>query len=399
MADRVAITGMGVCCAIGRNVPEFAEGLRSGRNGFSTVRSVDTTGCRTNRGAEVAMPAMSGDTEGKASSLARKATQEALEQAHFDPRGRDVALVLGTSLGDFEYLEGTLKRCRETDRIEEPSDAETWQRGCIGVVAANLIRAFELNGPSYSVSTACTAGANAIGYGFELVSAGACEAAIVGGVDALQSISFTGFSALMSLSETDLRPFDEDRDGLLLGEGAGMLILETESHALHRGARPLAEVTGCALIDNAYHVTSPDPDGEGAARGMRIAMEQARRSPQEVDLVNSHGTGTRANDISEYRAIARIFDSRQPMVTANKSQFGHCLGAAGSIEAISTVISLTQGIVARILGTSSPVREKKFGDVDFVLDEARHSRIDFALSNSFAFAGNIAVLGFAGYRP
>lgn len=399
---RVVITGMGVVCAIGDNIQAFLDGLQKGRNGITKLEMIDTSNCLTDKGGEVKSLGSCKEQAGRTLSFALKAADEAVVDSGLAAVPADSSVVIGTSLGNFEFLEASIYNAVKDGGIKTKNDALNWEKGSLSNIPAAIARKFNLNGLKLTISTACAAGGNSIAYAYELVKKGYCSVAVAGGTDSIYSISLTGFSSLMSLTRDYPKPFAENRDGLTLGEGAGILILEEKENALQRKAKIYAEIAGYALRNDAYHITSPDPKGSGAYSGMLECIKNSKVKKDEVRYINAHGTGTKANDIMELRAIERLFgDNKKPVyVSSNKSMFGHCLGAAGSIEAISTVLSITNGFVPPTINIEIPLRfgEQGKSAVKIVAGEKISADINFALSNSFAFAGNVATLGFKKYE-
>lgn len=398
---RVVVTGLGVICSIADNVQDFLEGLKVGRNGITKLEFNETDNCITDKGAEI--KSLRSCQEGKTLTFALKAADEAVIDSGLLDFFRDSSsVVIGTSLGNFEFLEQSIKNAIADGRIKTETNAFNWERGSLSNISAAIACKYNINGIKITVSTACAAGTNSIAYAYELIKKGYINVAIAGGADAIYSISLTGFSSLMSLTKEYPKPFAEDRDGLALGEGAGILILEEEENALKRKAKIYAELTGYALCNDAYHITSPDPKGNGAYFGMCKCLEKSGVKKEDVQYVNAHGTGTRANDLMELQAIERLFgENKNPVyVSSNKSMFGHCLGAAGSIEAISTILSVKYNFVPPTINTGNIMKVNELGTnvVKVVTGEKISTEINFALSNSFAFAGNVAVLGIKKYE-
>jgi 3-oxoacyl-[acyl-carrier-protein] synthase II len=243
-----------------------------------------------------------------------------------------------------------------------------------------------------TITTACSSSANAIGYAFDLISSGQLDLAVTGGSEALSELTFAGFNALKVMSPKPCRPFDKNRRGLSLGEGAGILILEEYETAQTRGAVVLAEIVGYGVNADAFHMTSPDPEGTGMTRVMALALERCRVDSSQVDYINAHGTATKINDRTEVRAIQHVFGSRcraDLSVSSTKSMVGHCLGAAGCIEAIATIAALYHQRVPPTANLTEPDRECR---LKHVMATSRKERIGYALSNSFAFGGNNTAL-------
>ncbi|MGC8498723.1 MAG: beta-ketoacyl-[acyl-carrier-protein] synthase family protein [Acidimicrobiales bacterium] len=246
---------------------------------------------------------------------------------------------------------------------------------------------FGLGGPCETVTTACAAGTHAIGNGAHLVASGRCPVVVAGGAEAvLVEIAEAGFRNMTALSASDLsRPFDVDRDGFVMGEGAGILILEDWEHAEARGARILAEVLGAASTADAYHITAPDPEGRGAVRSMRLALEDAQLEPGDISHINAHGTSTPLNDLAEAVAVARVFGDNAPPVTSVKGHLGHSLAAAGALEAVASVMTLIDQVIPPTAGTTTVDPQIA---LDVVHGAPRPAAVDTVLSNSFGFGGH-----------
>ncbi|HIC85341.1 MAG TPA: beta-ketoacyl-ACP synthase II, partial [Desulfobacterales bacterium] len=259
---------------------------------------------------------------------------------------------------------------------------------------------FGVKGPNLSIETACAASAHAVGESFRMIREGIADVIITGGSEAvLTPLALAGFCSMRALStrndepERASRPFDLDRDGFVMGEGAGILILEELTHAIQRGAPIYAEVIGYGMSADAYHVAAPDPEGEGAFRCMRMALEYARIKPEDVDYINAHGTSTPLNDASECKAIKRLFGDHayRMAVSSTKSMTGHLLGGAGAIESIYTVLTIKHGVIPPTINYETPDPEC---DLDHVPNEARQAPVKVAMSNSFGFGGTNASLVF-----
>ncbi len=246
---------------------------------------------------------------------------------------------------------------------------------------------FGLGGPCETVTTACAAGTHAIGNGARLVASGRCPVVVVGGAEAvLIEIAEAGFRNMTALSSTDLsRPFDVERDGFVMGEGAGILILEDWEHAQARGARILAEVLGAASTADAYHITAPDPEGRGAVRSMRLALEDAQLDPRDISHINAHGTSTPLNDLAEAVAVGHVFGDAAPPVTSVKGHLGHSLAAAGALEAVASVLTMIEQVIPPTAGTKTVDPQIA---LDVVHGAPRPAAVETVLSNSFGFGGH-----------
>lgn len=394
---RVVVTGMGVICSIGNNISEFKEGLQSGKNGIRKIDYIDTEGCSNDKGGEIKdIERLEVEKHSKTMSFILKALEEAIEDSGLNIEDKNIGVILGSILGKFEFFEKSVCSARKNNGIKNKEDAVNWQKGCLSNIAAEICEIYGFNGPKFIVSTACAAGTNSIAYGYDLIKKGYCDFVIVGGADSLQRVSMTGFSSLMALSPSVTKPFDVNRDGLALGEGAGILILETMESALKRNAKIYTEISGYALCNDAYHVTAPDPEGKGAYYGMVKCLENSGLKPGDIDYINAHGTGTKANDLSEFKAINRLFGNNPNniYISSNKSLFGHCLGSAGSIEAVSTILSIFYDFIPPTINIENPINLESNSPVKLVLKEMVATRVNYAMSNSFAFAGNIATIVF-----
>jgi nodulation protein E len=397
---RVVITGMGVISALGRDCAEFARSLAEGRSGIGPIESVDRNTLGFPNGAEVRgfdpaahFPERSGDFLDRFAQLGAVAAREAVCDARVEwsPALRErSAVVAGTCVGGqlsnqqgFEDLYVKMRR-----RVHP----FTIPRVMPNAAACHISMEFGLTGPVYTVATACAASTHAIGQAFDLVRSGRADLAVTGGSDSPFSYGFLrAWEVLRVVAPDTCRPFAWGRQGMILGEGAAMLVLETLEAARARGARVHAEVVGFGMTADAHHVTQPAV--EGPARAMRLALTDAGAAPEEVGYVNAHGTGTAANDATEARAIHRVFGAHagRLAVSSTKSMHGHALGAGGAIEAAATVLALRDGVLPPTANFTEPDPEC---DIDVVPNVARRRQVGLALSNSFAFGGLNAVLAF-----
>jgi 3-oxoacyl-(acyl-carrier-protein) synthase len=298
-------------------------------------------------------------------------------------------LVLGSTAAGDHLLEAYLGRLRRRGR-ERSSDLSLLgypKRSLVGTVA----RALGLGGPCSAVNTACSSGLVAIITAVDWLRAGLCEAVVAGGADPLTRYTLSGFCALRAVDPEPCRPFDRNRRGMSLGEGAGAMVLERLERANRRGAEVLAVVAGAGLACDAHHLTAPDPEGRGAARAMRAALGEAGIGPEAVGFINAHGTGTPHNDRAELASVQAVFGRRAPScpLSTVKGHIGHCLGAAGAIEAVVTLETLRRGLVPPTAGLTDP---ELAGDFDFVRGTPRPVVARYGLSNSFGFGGNNASL-------
>jgi 3-oxoacyl-[acyl-carrier-protein] synthase II len=406
-APRVVVTGMGAITAQGGSLDEFWDGVRNGRSVIRTVQHMSMEGYRTQIAAEVQVDSTPdhsylnpGGFRDRAIDFTFKAAEEAMARCGVGV-GRIGAerwgVVIGTcNAGLLAGREWYWRRCNG-----EPADPKLVLLVSPQAFAEALSGAFGLKGPALSVDTACAASANAIGYAGALIRSGQADAVLTGGADALSDILISGFNALESLSPEPAAPYSIDRKGLSLGEGSGMLVIMREDLAREHGAPILAEMLGYGLSADGYHPTAPHPEGRGAARAIKTALAQSGVSPDEVNYVNSHGTGTAKNDPAETAATKVGLGeeaARHAAVSSTKSMIGHLLGGAGAAEAIVTVKAIENQIAPPTANFTEPDPEC---DLDYTPNVAREMRIDVALSNNFAFGGANASLLFAraGFRP
>jgi 3-oxoacyl-(acyl-carrier-protein) synthase len=386
VSERIAITGLGILAAPGRGVARTLGALREGSSGLGPLGLFDSPRCGHFPVGEVRdVPFREG--ESRTVRLASIALAEALHAAHLVPLPGDRAgLCLGTCVGGMPETERAVVQLLAGG---EPPPA-VWARHECGSTTASLAESFGFHGPTQTLSTACSSSAQAIACAAELVESGETDVVVAGGADALCNLTLNGFASLLAVDPEGCRPFDRRRAGMSLGEGAAFCVLESEEHALSRGAPPLAFLLGHGNTCDAHHPTAPDPDGRGAERAMRQALEYAGLAPGSVDYVNAHGTGTPDNDRAESRALRRLFGESPPPVSSTKRIFGHTLGAAGAIEAVVSVLALTEGFLPGNPGFEELDPECALEP----LGESRSAAPRVVLSNSFGFGGNNTVLCF-----
>jgi 3-oxoacyl-[acyl-carrier-protein] synthase II len=393
---------------VGKTVASFWQALLEGRSGAAPVRSIDTSPYRTHIGCEVndfelepaagaSRPAWA--TFGRATQLALAAASQALQQSGLKPGGlaERLGVSMGTTMGEPCFLDqlagsggeaGGSGRGEGAERWEEVLSRNTWS------IAATVARELGIEGVQASLPAACSAGNYAVGLAVDLIREGRLEAAVAGGSEAFSESAFAGFSRLNALAPERCQPFDRDRQGLLLGEGAGVMVLEAEEHARRRGAAVLARVLGYGLSCDAHHITGPHPEGEGAAACMRRALEDAQVPAGDVDYICCHGTGTRQNDRIEALAIHHVFGARARSlpVSSIKALTGHMMGAASAVEAIACVLALHDGILPPTWNFEHRDPEC---DLDVIPNEPRRAPLRVLLNNSYAFGGNNACVAFA----
>jgi 3-oxoacyl-[acyl-carrier-protein] synthase II len=413
LSRRVVITGLGMVSPLGIGVEKTWQALIQGKSGVVRITKFDPTGFDTQIAAEVKDFVPENFMEKKeikrmdifiqyAMASAMMAMEDA--QLPITPQNADrVGVVVGAGLGGLTTIESFHKVLMEKGpgRISPffiPALIVNEAPGQISI-------RFGAKGPNYSVVTACATGNHNIGDAWRMIQQGDADAIIAGGVEAtITPLAVSGFNAMKALStrnhepEKASRPFDKDRDGFVMGEGCGIIILEEMNQALDRGAKIYAEIIGYGLNGDAYHITAPAPDGEGAARCMAMALKSAGISPEEVDYINAHGTSTEYNDLYETMAIKAVFKehAKKLAVSSTKSMTGHLLGGAGGVEAIFTVLTIHRGVIPPTINYDTPDPEC---DLDYVPNVARMADVRVALSNSFGFGGTNAVLIFKKFEP
>jgi nodulation protein E len=400
MRHRVAVTGLGVISAIGNSSGEFWQSLQQGRSGIGPLQAVDPALLRFSNGAEVRNFTPSEHFDEKEISLldrfaqfgviaAREAIAAAGIQWTLELR-ESTAIVTGScSGGQTTEDDGFVNLYRNNNPRVNPF---TIPRTMENAAASRISLETGVVGPTYTISTACSSSNHAIGQAFWMVRSGAVSMAITGGSEAVFSFGFLkAWEAMRVVSPDTCRPFSKDRRGLILGEGAAMLVLEPLDAARARGATVLGEIVGFGMSSDAFHITQPSPDG--AARAMRSAIADAGIQPTTIGYINTHGTGTLANDATETTAIRQVFGAHADRlaVSSTKSMHGHTLGAAGAIEAAATLLALHHGILPP---TANFTEADPACDLDVIPNIARPAPSEFALSNSFAFGGLNAVLAF-----
>jgi len=400
---RVAITGLGVICALGNQSGEFWQALAAGRSGICPIQQLDVSRLRFRNGAEVRdynpaifFPNGSGDAFDRFAQFAVIAAREAVRNSGLElkPIAEHTAIVTGSCMGgqssqDAGFVEIYSKQRERVHPLTIP-------RTMANAGASQVATEFGITGPVYTISTACSSSNHALGQAFWMVRNGQVEAALAGGSEATFSFGILrAWEALRVVSPDTCRPFARDRKGMILGEGAAMLVLEPLEAARARGAHVYAEIVGFGMSSDASHITRPDV--AGAVRAMRGALLDAKIAPTDIGYINAHGTGTAANDVSECAAIRTLFGAHAEKlaVSSTKSMHGHTLGAAGAVEAAATVLALHHGVLPPTANFTEPDPECA---LDVIPNIARTLQVEHALSNSFAFGGLNAVLAFRAGR-
>jgi len=401
---RVAITGMGVVCPVGVGTGAMWESLAAGRSGIRDIDTFDTSEYPVHFAGLVDLDVsgvLSSKEERRMSRFqhfAMVAADEAMRDAGLetiDPEDAErVGVIVGSGIGGLHVFEEQTKTLLERG----PSRISPFLIPMMLVdLAAGLISIkYGAKGVNWAPVSACATGTHAIGEGFESIRRGQSDIVVTGGFDAgVTPLGLAGFCAARALSTRNddpqgaSRPFDAGRDGFVMGEGGAILVLEEWEHALARGARIHAEVIGYGASADAYHITSPHPEGDGARRAMLAAMEQAGVAPAEVGYINAHGTSTEQGDAAETLAVKRAFGAAVPPVSSTKSMMGHLLGGAGAVEAAACVLAMQNSLLPPTINYAEP---DPACDLDYVPNVARAAAIDVAMSNSFGFGGHDATI-------
>jgi 3-oxoacyl-[acyl-carrier-protein] synthase II len=403
---RVVITGLGIICPVGNDVEMTWEGLINGKNGAGLITRFDASALKSQIAAEVKdfdPKALFGAREARrmdrGTQFALAATHQAIEDSGLDfaAANRDrIGVVLGSGIGGLEsLLDQAYQACEKGEEWVSPHMVPMMLPDSS---PAKIAIEMGLRGPNMNIATACASGNNAIGESAAMIRRGAADVMVTGGTEAgIVKLAIAGFANMGALTQRNddplhaSRPFDRERDGFLAGEGAGILVLESEEHALNRGAHIYAEMKGYAATADAYHVTAPPEDGSGAVAAMRYALEDAGVTPKSIDYLNAHGTSTELNDKAETKAIKTVFGEAayDLTISSTKSMTGHLFGAAGAIEAIFSVKTIQTGWIPPTINYEFPDPEC---DLDYVPNEARQKAVSLVLSNSFGFGGHNACL-------
>lgn len=401
MADKVFVTGAGIISALGVGIEATLKSLLSGKSGIGRITHLKTeheefpvgevalSNAEMSRMLNVAYP-----IDGLRTVLMGIiAAKEAVASAKLLPSElRTAAFISGTTVGGMDKTERHFKTVFDSNTETEDSyELKYNDCGYSTELIADSIGKFSL---VTTTSTACSSAANAIILGSNLIKSGVVDIAIVGGSEALTKFHLNGFNTLMILDKENCRPFDRDRTGINLGEGAAYIVLEREKSAKARGAEVLGILSGYANTCDAFHQTASSENGEGAYLAMRKAMDMAHLSPQDIDYINAHGTGTPNNDETELAAMERIWDYKLPKFSSTKAFTGHTTSASGSIEAVICLLALKHGFLPQNLGWKNPIKD----DVVPVLDKIKTENVENIINNSFGFGGNDSTLIFSKYH-
>jgi 3-oxoacyl-[acyl-carrier-protein] synthase II len=406
LSRRVVITGLGLVTPLGIGVDETWTALCKGQSGISEITRFDASGFDTKIAGEVKdfnpkdfLSKKEAKRTQQFIAYAIAASRMALEDSRLAIDGTNenrVGVLTGCGLGGLRLLEET------TVALQEKGPQRVtpfFIPMMIGNMAPGMISIYlGAKGPNSSISTACASGTHAVGDAFKIIKRGSADAMITGGVESvITPTCIAGFNAMKALStrndepEKASRPFDRERDGFVVGEGCGIMVLETLEAALERGARIYAEICGYGMSGDGYHMAAPAPDGEGAARCMAAALSDAQMTGDEIDYINAHGTSTQLNDLYETKAIKSVFKEKASSiaVSSTKSMTGHLLGGAGGIETVFTALAISDGIIPPTINLDHPDEEC---DLDYVPNKARKMVVKSAMTNSFGFGGTNATL-------
>ena len=409
MSRRVVVTGTGVLSPIGNSTQEFFNGLKNGANGIGSITLFDSSEFSVHIAGELKInlddyiEKRDLNRMDRFTAMALIASAEAIEQAQFDNDQLDkyrVGVIIGSGIGGLNTFEEQHNRLLKSPRRVSPFFIPSM----ISDIASGQVSIkYGFKGPNYCVVSACATASHAIGDSFRMINYGDADVIITGGTDAsITPMAVAGFANMKALTknediESANRPFDAERDGFVIGEGAGIIVLEELKHAQKRGAEILGELVGYGATADAHHLTMPSPDGDGAVRAMARAMEDASCQPEDIDYINAHGTSTPFNDKTESLAIKKAFGDHATVlsVSSTKSMTGHLLGAAGGVEAIASLLSIQNNFLPPTIHYKTPDPEC---DLNYVPNNAVGKDIQYAMSNTFGFGGHNAVLLFKSFE-
>ena len=408
LEQRIVITGMGTVSPVGLNCQDSFDSLTAGKSGIARINSFDASGIACQVAGEVKdfEPADYMDRKmarriGRYAQFSIAATREALAQSGLDLAQEDpsrIACIVSSAIADFPMVEDQMEKI--FTRSKRNISPFTVPRVSTSMAAGNIALEFGLTGVSYSLSSACASGSHSIANALMLLKLGMADVVLAGGTESAICDTFvSSYISMRALSsrndepERASRPFDKDRDGFVIAEGCGVLVLETLERAKRRGAPILAELVGTGMTCDAFHITSAHPNGKGAAQAMTTALNSAGLNKEDVDYINAHGTATQVNDPIETKAIKTVFGERASRlpVSSTKSMTGHAIGAAGALEAVACVMALNANVIPPTINLDTP---DPACDLDYVPHHAREKELNVVMSNSFAFGGQNSVLIF-----
>lgn len=401
MEEKILITGLGVYCPIGKNIEELTDSLLNSKCGFKEVTEFETTGYRSNKAGVIKdMENIDTSTGLRSNQLLRPSVNQAIKDSGIFDSEIDktrVSISIGSSIAGYGgFVNWLFNRHYESEDKPYRSDLNSnmkinYHESILNIpgtlLATEIALEHDISGPLSCSVTACSASGNAMALAVDTIKNGLADVAIVGSVDPLSELTYMGFHAIRAMSKNLPKPLDENRDGLLIGEGSGCFILESESHLRKRGGKSYAEVAGYGLSNDAYHATQPHPNGEGAVVAMTEALNVANISSNEIEYINMHGTGTKHNDNAELKAIERILDERlkDVPISSSKSMLGHALGAAGSIEGVICVLALHKKFLPPSMNFHNQIKEF---DYQVVTKAKKDTDLKVVMNNSFGFGGN-----------
>ena len=408
LEQRIVITGMGTVSPVGLNCQDSFDSLTAGKSGIARINSFDASGIACQVAGEVKdfEPADYMDRKmarriGRYAQFSIAATREALAQSGLDLAQEDpsrIACIVSSAIADFPMVEDQMEKI--FTRSKRNISPFTVPRVSTSMAAGNIALEFGLTGVSYSLSSACASGSHSIANALMLLKLGMADVVLAGGTESAICDTFvSSYISMRALSsrndepERASRPFDKDRDGFVIAEGCGVLVLETLERAKRRGAPILAELVGTGMTCDAFHITSAHPNGKGAAQAMTTALNSAGLNKEDVDYINAHGTATQVNDPIETKAIKTVFGERASRlpVSSTKSMTGHAIGAAGALEAVACIMALNANVIPPTINLDTP---DPACDLDYVPHHAREKELNVVMSNSFAFGGQNSVLIF-----
>lgn len=406
---RVVVTGMGLVTPLGTTLDETWQGILAGRSGVAPIEGFDTSAFTTRFGAQVKgfdaedyMPKKDARKMDLFIQYGMAAAIQAVADSGLETTEENadrIGCAMGSGIGGLPMIE---KNHAALQKGGPRKISPFFVPGSIiNMISGNLAIRFGFRGPNIAITTACTSGTHNIGYSARTIAYGDADVMVCGGAEAASTpLGLGGFAAARALStrnddpQTASRPWDKDRDGFVLGDGAGVLVLEEYEHAKARGAKIYAEVTGFGMSDDAYHMTLPPEDGRGAAAAMRNAIKDAGLNPEDIDYINAHGTSTPAGDLAESRAVETVMGAaaKKVAVSSTKSMIGHLLGAAGAVEAVFCILAIRDQVAPPTINLDNP---QEGCNLDYVPNKARQMKIDHTLSNSFGFGGTNGSLIFS----
>ena len=410
---RVVITGLGAVTPVGNTAPQTWQALKNGVSGIAPITAFDASRFKTQFAGEVkgfdpesVIDHKEARKMDRYSQFSICVAEEALRDSGLDLEKEDrsrVGVIWGSGMGGLQTMESEIMDFAKGDSTPRFNPFMI-PKAIPSIAAGQISIRFGLGGPSFSVSTACSSSSHAVGSAFDQIRLGHADVLLTGGADADITYSgIGGFNSLHALStrndspETASRPFSKSRDGFVLGEGAACLIMEEYEHAKARGAKIYAEIIGEGMTSDAYHMTAPDPEGKGAERVMRLALKDAGLQPEDIEYINTHGTSTPLGDVTEVKAIQRVFGEHvyNMNLDSTKSMTGHLIGATGAVEALACIMALKDGIIPPTINHDpEDIDENIDYHINFTFDKAQKRDIRFALSNTFGFGGHNACLIF-----